>query len=59
LELAISNVEDWLKKQGWNAAWLDTAERRRWEVGLEFRRDTPLLTPNGGKSLQRPPKTSP
>jgi hypothetical protein len=59
LELAISNVEDWLKKQGWNAAWLDTAERRRWEVGLEFRRDTPLLTPNGGKSLQRPPKTRP
>jgi hypothetical protein len=46
LELAISNVEDWLKKQGWNAAWLDTAERRRWEVGVEFRIDTPSAVPS-------------
>ncbi len=46
LELAISNVEDWLKKQGWNAAWLDTAERRRWEVGVEFRLDTPSAVPS-------------
>lgn len=46
LELAISNVEDWLKKQGWNAAWLDTAERKRWEVGVEFRLDTPSAVPS-------------
>ena len=46
LELAISNVEDCLKKQGWNAAWLATAERRRWEVGVEFRIDTPSAVPS-------------
>jgi hypothetical protein len=49
LELAISNVEDWLKKQGWNAAWLDTAERRRREVGVKFRIDTPSSVPSSAE----------
>ncbi len=49
LELAISNVEDWLSKLGWNAGWLDTAERRRWDVGVEFRIDIPSAASSSAK----------
>lgn len=55
LESAVSDVADLLRKVGIGSDWLDTTERRRWEVGAEIRVGNAGTAPNPNAApLQQP-----